>query len=371
MKRQKLFILFVPALFMLALIGGAILDASLQRAGAQDSTATARRIVKYSSAPFTCDAAHEGWVYQNTTAHTLNFCNGTGWTSAGGTVLTDSASLRSALSDETGTGAAVFGTSPTLVTPTLGVASSTSESVTGTGGAGYFGAVAQSSNPSTPASGFRLFASSAGKLSFIRSDGFVRTFDAGSVSADITWTMPNVTSTVLSDSTTTTLIGSGASTPRLQIGGTSSSFPALKRSGAQIHARLADDSGYTFIYSAGGYVFDGSGTPIAGIGATDSQQRYGSAQSIKWSGTIDASQTVDTGLSRAAAKVVEVNNGTAGQAGVLLLRGQTFASLPASPIAGMHATVTDASTATWGATITGGGANVVHAFYNGSSWVVD
>lgn len=37
-----------------------------------------------------------------------------------------SANLRAALTDETGTGVAVFGTSPTLVTPTLGVASATS-----------------------------------------------------------------------------------------------------------------------------------------------------------------------------------------------------------------------------------------------------
>lgn len=36
-----------------------------------------------------------------------------------GTTLTDSASLRTALSDETGTGVAVFGTSPTIGTPTI------------------------------------------------------------------------------------------------------------------------------------------------------------------------------------------------------------------------------------------------------------
>ena len=40
--------------------------------------------------------------------------------------LTNSAGLLAALSDETGTGLAVFNTSPTLVTPTLGVASATS-----------------------------------------------------------------------------------------------------------------------------------------------------------------------------------------------------------------------------------------------------
>jgi hypothetical protein len=38
----------------------------------------------------------------------------------GGTTLTDSASLRTALSDETGTGAAVFANTPTLVNPILG-----------------------------------------------------------------------------------------------------------------------------------------------------------------------------------------------------------------------------------------------------------
>jgi len=42
------------------------------------------------------------------------------------TVLTNSAGLLAALSDETGTGLAVFNTTPTLVTPVLGVATATS-----------------------------------------------------------------------------------------------------------------------------------------------------------------------------------------------------------------------------------------------------
>jgi hypothetical protein len=88
------------------------------------------------------------------------------------------------------------------------------------------------------------------------------------------------------------------------------------------------------------------------------------------SATGNAVGTIDTGLSRNAAGVVEVNNGTAGQSGVLLLRGRTFANLPASPVAGMMATVTDSTTTTWGATITGTGANTVLAFYNGSNWTV-
>ncbi len=44
----------------------------------------------------------------------------------GGTTLTNSASLASAISDETGTGLLVLQTSPTLVAPVLGAATATS-----------------------------------------------------------------------------------------------------------------------------------------------------------------------------------------------------------------------------------------------------
>lgn len=91
---------------------------------------------------------------------------------------------------------------------------------------------------------------------------------------------------------------------------------------------------------------------------------------ISFSGTGSYSGTKNAGLAMAAAKVVELNAGTAGTAGVLLLRGLAFANLPASPVAGMQATVTDSTTTTWGATITGGGSNTVLAFYNGSAWTV-
>jgi hypothetical protein len=47
----------------------------------------------------------------------------------------------------------------------------------------------------------------------------------------------------------------------------------------------------------------------------------------------------------------------------------TVANLP-SPVEGMMVSVTDSSTATWGATITGGGSNHVLAYYNGTNWTV-
>lgn len=48
----------------------------------------------------------------------------------------------------------------------------------------------------------------------------------------------------------------------------------------------------------------------------------------------------------------------------------TFANLPASPVEGMMVAVTDSTTDVWGATITGGGALHVGAYFNGSSWTV-
>ena len=47
-----------------------------------------------------------------------------------------------------------------------------------------------------------------------------------------------------------------------------------------------------------------------------------------------------------------------------------FASVPGTPVEGMLVAVTDSSTAIWGATITGGGANHVLGFFNGSAWTV-
>lgn len=48
----------------------------------------------------------------------------------------------------------------------------------------------------------------------------------------------------------------------------------------------------------------------------------------------------------------------------------TFANLPATPQEGMIRSITDSSTATWGAVIAGGGANRVLAYYNNANWTV-
>ena len=47
-----------------------------------------------------------------------------------------------------------------------------------------------------------------------------------------------------------------------------------------------------------------------------------------------------------------------------------FASLPATPVEGMLAVVTDSTVTTWGATIVGGNSNHVLAYFNGTNWIV-
>lgn len=125
-----------------------------------------------------------------TTGTQLNYLNG-----ATGTTGTISTNL-------------VYSTSPTLVTPVLGVASGTSLSLTGTGGNGYVNFPTQSSDPSTPVSGFNLFAESASKFAFKGTNGFKRIFDGTANTADQTYTLPNFSGTfILNTDNTSQSIG--------------------------------------------------------------------------------------------------------------------------------------------------------------------
>lgn len=154
-----------------------------------------------------------------TASNTLTF-TGTDGSSvafgAGGTVAytannlsvfaaTTSAQLRGVLSDETGTGVAVFATSPTLVTPVLGVATATSiNKVTIT---------APASNATlTIANGKTLTASNS--LTFVGTDGDTVTFPSGGgtaamIAATQTLTNKRITSRVVSMADATSFTPTG------------------------------------------------------------------------------------------------------------------------------------------------------------------
>lgn len=126
-----------------------------------------------------------------------------------------------AIASQTGTGTKfVVDTSPTLITPTLGVASSTSESITGTDGNGYLGIVAQSSAPSAPAGGYRLYADSSGRFSWIRpSDGFTRTFDA-TLTTNRVYTLPDASMTFARTDAAQTFTGTQTISGEINASGT-------------------------------------------------------------------------------------------------------------------------------------------------------
>lgn len=69
-------------------------------------------------------------------------------------------------------------------------------SITGTGGAGFFGAISQISAPSTPASGFRLYADASNRLAWIGTNGYVRVFDGTANTASRTYTLPDTSGTL-------------------------------------------------------------------------------------------------------------------------------------------------------------------------------
>jgi hypothetical protein len=88
---------------------------------------------------------------------------------------------------------------------TQSTAKFTSVGVTGTGGVGYYGIVAQSANPSTPGSGFNLFANSSHYPAWKLQSGFVLTFDVSALSADRSYVYPNASTTLVGTDVTQTL----------------------------------------------------------------------------------------------------------------------------------------------------------------------
>lgn len=94
-----------------------------------------------------------------------------------------------------------------------------SELINGTGGDGYLEMVAQSSNPSVPTSGFRLFAGSTGNFNWVQKNGgdtFVRSFSS-TISADRTWTLPDITDTIVTLTAAQTLTNKTITNPTLSI----------------------------------------------------------------------------------------------------------------------------------------------------------
>jgi len=106
---------------------------------------------------------------------------------------------------------------------------------------------------------------------------------------------------------------------------------------------------------------------------SDTQVRLPS-DGVIFSSTTDTNGPFDAGIKRKAAKITEINDGTAGSyAGTAFCTGsQTIAQLPAAATAGAgaRAFVTDANSTTFLSVVASGGANKVPVVSDGTNWLI-
>lgn len=216
--------------------------------------------------PFTVGA-----VSVTTTGTRLNYL-----TSAAGTTGTTSTNI-------------VFSTSPTLVTPTLGAATVTSIAVNGdttfsrnAAGIWQFGTNSANAAGSWVATNGTLTGTLAVAGTLTATAG-LQIGAGGSLNVDIINCGPVTSSsyleaastryfgftgraTIFSPSSGNILLGNYAEPAtdfgRLMFGGTTPSFPAIKRSGTGLEIKLADDSAYSTLKVLGGAYFIATGTAL-------------------------------------------------------------------------------------------------------------
>ena len=164
----------------------------------------------------------------------------------------------------------------------------------------------------------------------------------------------------------------------LQFAGTTSSFPAIKRNGAAINFRLADDSADAAI-TAGQLNINGSnyltvtssGTNRFYVDGATGYAAIASTGNLRFSAGDAAGGVQDVRVSRVAAGILKVADASTG-AGVVVTQATTVASLPAAATAGAgaRAFVTDATATTYGSVVAGGGSNKVPVWADGISWYI-
>ena len=101
---------------------------------------------------------------------------------------------------------------------------------------------------------------------------------------------------------------SSLTNPIVTFGGITSSFAALKRSGANLQARLGDDSNYTGLAANNVTLLNNT----TQIGYWSDTGIYTTSAGIKFSNSTSNMTTQDAGLSRLASGVVKVNDGSTG-----------------------------------------------------------
>ena len=159
---------------------------------------------------------------------------------------------------------------------------------------------------------------------------------------------------------------SAAADNLIGIGGVTSSFPGIRRSGAGIHFVTADASSYA-TFRAGSADFVG-GLDVASA-VTFSSDLYLANNAVR----IQIGTAGDVCIGRTTTNVAEIHGPTAGTVAYVKLNGVVVASLPApsATYAGARGTVTDCTVTTFYTIVDAsndGGANVVPVFCDGTNW---
>lgn len=132
---------------------------------------------------------------------------------------------------------------------------------------------------------------------------------------------------------------------------------------------------FRIIQSSTGMVANGFGTEWA----TTMQNASGSSEDATaithtWVDATNASEdgklTFKVAINSALTEVINFNGTSIESSIPYKLKGYTVAALPGSPQQGMIVYITDSNTATFNATVAGGGSNIVLAFYDGTNWKV-
>lgn len=201
-----------------------------------------------------------------------------------------------------------------------------------------------------------------------------------------TWNVGTTVETAIKLNITDTASGATSLLMDLQIGGASkltiSKSGQVQTAGASGPGtpdyRLAAGNNGLYGYGSGsnGVAIAVAGGSWLSLGRQASTMLVNSAVAFAWANTnsADGSSSADTGFARKAAKIIEINSGTAGAypGAALSLGSQTVAQLTAAATAGAGATafVSDALAPTFGSTVTGGGAVKIPVYSDGSGWLV-
>ncbi|CAM6001150.1 unnamed protein product [Sphagnum balticum] len=165
---------------------------------------------------------------------------------------------------------------------TTNAISAASISATGTTGAGFLNVASQSATPASPSSGIDIFANSLTQLSWIKSDGHVKTL-ALPFAGNETATFPNLTTTTLADSTQVFNQYAGQNPLKTTIGGTRTVYSETNYNSTTASAYALNTNEYGALNSNGnfasgttGYTFtnmtDGAGNNLYSVVTLNSQQ---------------------------------------------------------------------------------------------------